>query len=93
MRSTYLIAFAFAFLESGFLSGLVGCEDLLTLLRGMDSLNLIGGVAHKKEDFRLTALLPVRWKELTGAESNRIIVALGGEEGVLKIDVVDEELP
>lgn len=87
----YLI-FAFALLGNGILGCLVGRlgEGLLTLLGGMDTFDLVGGVAHEREDLRLVALIPVRREQLTVAESDRVVSLLGVEQGILEVDMLNE---
>lgn len=67
-------------------------DTLLTFLLGMGSLDLVRGGLEKANDlgFAHGSLIPDLWEELALSEGEFRELAIGIEEGILKVDVVDE---
>jgi len=75
---------------------IIGCvagsskgKSLLTLPGGVNTFDLVHGVAHESNDHRGTILLPIRWVELTCTERNSIELDLSPEKSILDLSVVD----
>ena len=56
----------------------------------MNALDFVSGIADENEDLGLAAFLPIRRKQLTIAESDRVILAKSIEQSVLEVDVLNE---
>ena len=56
----------------------------------MNALDLVSSIADENEDLGLPAFLPIRRKQLTIAESDRVVLAKSIEQSILEVNVLDE---
>jgi hypothetical protein len=64
----------------------------LMLFVGMNALDLVSGITDEKENLGLAAFLPIRGKELTITESNRVVLAKSIEQSIRKVNMLDESM-
>ena len=64
----------------------------LTLFVGMNALDLVSSITDEKENLELAAFLPIRGKELTITESDRVVFAKSIEQSILEVNMLDESM-